>query len=116
MDLDPGRLSDLRVFSRVELEQISADTIAAIAAQLDALERAFSAGDLTAAAEAAHQARNETLAIGAREMSDVFGSLERAANEGRAAPARAASGQAREIWPQTRAAIAGLAAAVHDAG
>ena len=105
MQLDGGRLRDLQVFNQTELKEIGRVTIRSIADQLDALDRAVADGDLAAAAEAAHRARNETQLVGARELEEALGSLEAAARLGRGHDAREAAAAARALWPSTSEAI-----------
>jgi hypothetical protein len=115
MKLDAGRLSELRVFSEAELRRIGADAAKAIATQLQALDRALAAEDLAAAGEASHRARNETLLVGARELDEALAALQQAARDRQLERARAAAARARSLWPPTRAALAELALAAHEA-
>src|SRR5205807_2485649 len=71
-----------------------------------ALDRAVADGDLAAAAEAAHRARNETLLVGAGELSEAFQSVEDAARGMRGSSVGEAVASARALWPPTREAIA----------
>jgi HPt (histidine-containing phosphotransfer) domain-containing protein len=106
VELDPGRLKDLEVFSQQELEEIGRGSIDAISDQLEEIDRALAQQQLMAAGDAAHQARNEALLVGARELGQALQSLEAAARSGRAAEVRKAAVAARALWPQTREAIA----------
>jgi HPt (histidine-containing phosphotransfer) domain-containing protein len=106
VQLDAERLRDLRIFSRTELGEIGRDAIDVIAAKLEAIERAVGDPDLAAAASAAHRARNETLLIGARELSEALESVETAARAGHASRVREGVAAARALWPATRDAIA----------
>jgi hypothetical protein len=109
VELDAGRLRDLSVFTRAELRPICLGSIGAIAEQFEALDRALAAGQLESAGEVAHSARNEALLVGARELSDALATLESAAREGESARVQKAAELARELWPETRAAISALA-------
>lgn len=106
MQLDAGRLRDLQIFTAAEREEIGRRAIDAISQQLDALDRAVAGGDLAAAAEAAHRARNETLLVGAGELSEAFQSVEDAARGMRGSGVGEAVASARALWPPTREAIA----------
>jgi soluble cytochrome b562 len=108
MKLDAGRLSQLRVFSKSELRQIGLDSMRAIAAALDDLDRALAAGELENARDAAHRARNETLIVGAEDLGDALAAVEQATQAGRLERAREAAASARTLWPETRAALAQL--------
>ena len=116
MQLDAGRLRDLEVFTETELRDIGRGAILALAQQLDTLAEALAEGNLPAAADAAHRARNETQLVGARELSDALGSLEDAARSGRDRVAREAASAARGLWPSTREAIERATDRTHGAG
>jgi hypothetical protein len=107
--LDADRLAQLRVFSQSELQAIAESAATVIADQLKRLERALARTDLSTAADAAHRARNETLLVGARELTDAFAHLEHAAREGNSTGARAAAHHVHAIWPATHDAIDGIA-------
>jgi HPt (histidine-containing phosphotransfer) domain-containing protein len=107
--LDADRLAQLRVFSQAELHAIAKSALTVIGDQLKRLEGALARTDLSAAADAAHLARNETLLVGARELTDAFADLEHAAREGNCPGARAAARQVNAIWPATHDAIDGIA-------
>jgi hypothetical protein len=108
--LDADRLAQLRVFSDAERHEIAKGAATAITAQLDRLERALSASDLGTAADAAHRARNETLLVGARQLTTAFADFERAARGGEHELAREAAQQVKAIWPAAQAAIDQIAA------
>jgi HPt (histidine-containing phosphotransfer) domain-containing protein len=108
--LDADRLAQLRVFSEPERQAIAKGARAAIADQLDRVERALVASDLATAADAAHRARNETLLVGAKQLTTAFADLEQAARCGEQELARAAAQQVNHIWPATQAAIEEIAA------
>jgi hypothetical protein len=102
--LDPARVADLQIFSDGELREIANRVIDALAA----LQRQLaSAGEPSRVAELAHLALNEALVVGARELADAFGALERAARAGRSIgePLRAVE----NLWPPSRAAIEQIA-------
>jgi hypothetical protein len=103
--LDADRLAQLRVFSRAELNEIATSAATVIADQLKQLDSALARGDLRTAADAAHRARNETLLVGARELTDGFADVERAARDGNPSRARAAAQRVNAIWPATHDAI-----------
>jgi HPt (histidine-containing phosphotransfer) domain-containing protein len=106
VQLDGGRLRDLRVFSEAELREIGRGAISALDDQLATLERALAEGDLQVVAEAAHRARNETLLVGARELGETLQSVEDAARAGRTSLVGEGVATARALWPSTREAIA----------
>ena len=108
--LDDKPLAQLSVFSDAERHAIAKDAASAITNQFDLVERALATSDLETVAEAAHRARNETLLIGARPLTNLLADLERAARGGEQESASAAARQARAIWPATQAAIDKVAA------
>ncbi len=103
--LDADRLAQLRVFSRTELHAIAKSASTVIGDQFKRLQGALARTDLGAAADAAHRARNETLLVGASELTDAFADLEQAARDGDCTAARAAAQQVKAIWPATQDAI-----------
>jgi uridine phosphorylase len=109
VQLDAGRLKDLSVFSAAELRPICLGAIGAITEQLDAIDRGVAAGALEQVGESAHRARNDALLVGAQELCTALAALESAARAGQRSRAREAAELAREVWPETRAAIAELA-------
>ena len=109
--LDADRLAQLRVFSDAERHAIANGASTAITDQLDRLDHALATSDLGTVADAAHRARNETLLVGARQLTTAFADLERAARGGEQELARAAADEVKAIWPATQSAIAEIAAA-----
>lgn len=103
--LDAERLAQLRVFDQSEVREIAAGSVAAIAKQLKLIDAALGASDHSSAAEAAHNARNEVLVIGALRLGEAFARLEQAARRGDGAGAGAAAREAGAAWPATRQAI-----------
>ena len=108
--LDADRLAQLRVFSDAERHEIAKGAATAITAQLDRLEPALSASDLGTVADAAHRARNETLLVGAGQLTTGFADLEQAARGGEHELAREAAQRVKALWPAARAAINEIAA------
>jgi HPt (histidine-containing phosphotransfer) domain-containing protein len=106
--LDADRLAQLRVFSQAELHVIAEGAATAIRDQLERLQGALAREDLTVVADAAHRARNETLLVGARELTHAFADLEQAAREGNSIAAGAAARQVIAGWPQTHDALDGI--------
>jgi hypothetical protein len=109
--LDADRLAQLRVFSDAERQAIAEGASTAITTQLDRVEHALASSDLGTVADAAHRARNETLLVGARQLTTAFADLERAARGGEHELARAAADEVKAVWPATQVAIDGIAAA-----
>jgi hypothetical protein len=103
--LDGDRLAQLRVFSDGERQAIAKGVASAITDQLDRVEHALARADLGTVADAAHHARNETLLVGASELTDAFADLERAARRGESELARATAREVKAVWPAAQAAI-----------
>jgi HPt (histidine-containing phosphotransfer) domain-containing protein len=107
--LDADRLAQLRVFSEAELHSIAKNAASVIADQLKRLERALARTDLSTVADAAHRARNETLLVGANDLTHAFADLETAARDGNTPGVMAAAQEVNTVWPETHAAIDGIA-------
>ncbi len=65
---------------------------------------------LELAARAAHTCRNDALLVGARALLTALNRIEQAARDGHLDDARAAQLTLDEVWPDTRRALAEIAA------
>ncbi len=77
---------------------------------LEGVDRALAAGDLAAAARAAHAARNGALMLDHRPLLELVAMLENAARSGALPDVLAARGELSERWPALREALARVAA------
>ncbi len=106
--LSAGALSELGVFSETERAEIVAEVLASLDGLIGRLAGPIEAGGAEQAVQLAHSARNDAWVVGARQLGQVLGELERCARAGDLAGAGTAQGQLAQLWPATRAAIAGL--------
>lgn len=104
-DLDLDRLAELPETLGVELPAIVATLVRELDEAVAQAETSIAAGDLAAAALAAHTGRNSALMVGAEPVLAALGRLETGAGEGDAAAARAALDSVRDRWPTLRARL-----------
>lgn len=101
-ELDLRRLVDLQKLLGQDLNEIVATLVWELDSALDATERALDAGDLAAAALAAHAARNSALMIDARSLLARLDELESGARHDDRGKAAAACRQLRTQWSLLR--------------
>jgi hypothetical protein len=104
-DLDLDRLAELPETLGVELPEIVDTLVRGLDDAVAQAETSIAAGDLNAAARAAHSGRNSALMIGAAPVLAALGRLETVAGEGDAAAARVALNSVRARWPALRARL-----------
>ncbi len=97
-ELDLARLAELQPLLGAELPEIVAGLVRELGVAIGELERAVSAGDLDAAARAAHASRNSALMLDAEPLLDVLLELESCARAGRGQAAQAKLLGLRESW------------------
>lgn len=104
-ELELSRLAGLAESLDSELPQIVATLVDELARALDAIGAALADDDLSAAALAAHAARNSALMIDARPLLDCLDALESSAR--RADPGGALEARRRldETWPPLRSQL-----------
>jgi hypothetical protein len=100
--LDIKRLAELQGTLGVGLPEIVATLMRELDDAVSEAEAAVAAGDLAAAALAAHTGRNSALMIGASPVLGALGELEAAGGGEDPAAARAALEQLRSSWPALR--------------
>lgn len=101
-ELDLGRLAELPGLLGTELPAIVATLLTELHRAFADIDDALARGDLTAAALAAHAARNSALMIDARPMLGRLSELEASARRQDAAATIAANEQLHEAWPALR--------------
>ena len=101
-ELDLNRLAELQQLLGKRVPEIVATLIEEISAALDAIATALHAGDLDAAALAAHAARNSALMIDAQPLLGPLAELETGARHRDPASARTAHTQVTASWPRLR--------------
>lgn len=101
-ELDLTRLAELQALLGTDLSEIVSTLAHELDSAIEQLERAIDAGDLTAAASAAHAARNSALMIGSRPLLDALSELETGGRAGRTGVAAAGLRRLRACWPDLR--------------
>ena len=101
-ELDLRRLEELQRHLGTDVSEIVQTLDAELQRALADIEAALPAGDLTAAARAAHAARNSALMIGARPLLEALGEIETGAREGEPEAVRAGLARLRDCWPALR--------------
>jgi HPt (histidine-containing phosphotransfer) domain-containing protein len=104
-ELDLRRLVDLQKLLGQDLTEIVATLIWELDSALESTERALDAGDLAAAALAAHAARNSALMIDAQPLLAELEALESSARHGDADGAAQAGDRLTRSWPSLRFAL-----------
>ncbi len=100
--LDPKRIAELEDLLGADFGSLIDSLEQSIATALEDASTALAAGDLAAAAFAAHHCRNDALMVGAAELQRQLAELEAAARGDDVATARTAITRARQLWPQAR--------------
>jgi len=103
---DAGRVAELQDALGADTEAILGSMLTSMRATIDRLEAAMAAGELDAAAQAAHRVRNDALMLSAAPLLAALTELEEAARAGEEAGANAALERVRLVWPPTRDALA----------
>jgi HPt (histidine-containing phosphotransfer) domain-containing protein len=102
VELELQRLVQLEEVMGTRLPDIVRRVIESLDGAIAQLEDALAAGELDAAAKAAHAARNDALMVGAKTLLVSLTEVETAARDGQAeSTARALLG-VRDAWPRTR--------------
>jgi hypothetical protein len=104
-ELDLSRLAGLAQQLDSELPQIVATLVEELTRSLGAIGVALADHDLSAAALAAHAARNSALMIDARPLLDCLDALESSARRADPGAARAAQRRLSETWPPLRSQL-----------
>lgn len=101
-ELDLSRLAGLAQLLDSELPQIVETLVEELTRALGAIGTALADDDLSAAALAAHAARNSALMIDARPLLDCLDALESSARRADPGGAREAQRRLDETWPPLR--------------
>jgi len=104
-ELDLTRLAQLQPLLGSQLPEIVTGLVRELGVAIGELERAVTAGDLDAAARAAHAARNSALMLDARPLLDALRELENAARAGRSDPVAIGLVGLRAEWRQLLAGL-----------
>jgi HPt (histidine-containing phosphotransfer) domain-containing protein len=109
-ELDLRRLRELHRHLGTDVSEIVQTLDDELRRALADIEAALVAGDLPAAARAAHAARNSALMIGAAPLLAQLDELESSARAGDLTAARRAQNRVQEHWPALRSELARAAA------
>jgi HPt (histidine-containing phosphotransfer) domain-containing protein len=104
-ELDLSRLAGLAELLGSELPQIVETLVEELTRALGAIDAALADDDLSAAALAAHAARNSAMMIDARPLLDCLDALESSARRADPGGARAAQRRLDETWPPLRSQL-----------
>jgi HPt (histidine-containing phosphotransfer) domain-containing protein len=104
-EIDLKRLEELRDLLQADLPALVTQLTTRISDGLITLDSALAAGDLPAAADAAHAARNDALMLGARRLLKALEAVEINARGEHSQVAREALGWVHVIWPDVRTAL-----------
>ena len=110
--MDFSRLEEFKEFDDEELtmtREVIGLFLKDTPARIEALTQAIAAHDAGALARAAHAIKGAASNVGAAAMRQQADALESAANEGMPADAALRAAKLRELWDETRAALAGWA-------
>jgi hypothetical protein len=108
VELDAGRIEQLRAMADDELPAILTETAHDLDALIGETAAALAAGDFKRLFQAAHSGRNLAMLVGARELGGAYAAVAKAALDGDRGVAAQAVEQARAAWPATRLAIESL--------
>jgi HPt (histidine-containing phosphotransfer) domain-containing protein len=106
--IDLTRITQLQEFMGDEAGSMLGTMVSSLTGAIERLEAAVSAGELEAAIQAAHSARNDALMLGADALQAALRELEAAARDADEAGTRAMLEQVREVWPPTREELTSL--------
>jgi HPt (histidine-containing phosphotransfer) domain-containing protein len=99
--VDPTRIDQLKEFMGPEAVPMIASMLRNLAAAIERLEAEVTAGDVDAAVQSAHTARNDALMVGAGPLQNALRELEAAARNADEAGSAAMLERVREVWPPT---------------
>jgi HPt (histidine-containing phosphotransfer) domain-containing protein len=99
---DPARIAQLEQVLGSEASEMVASMLASLTRAIEQVEATVDAGELAAAVQAAHAARNDALMLGAQALQVALSELELAARDADGARTRDALERVRTVWPPTR--------------
>jgi HPt (histidine-containing phosphotransfer) domain-containing protein len=103
--LDLNRIAELEGLIGPDLGAILASVIQSMSGAIAEADVALAAGDLDAAAYAAHHCRNDALMVGAAGLGAALEALEGSCRARGLDDARTAMARVREVWPATVAEL-----------
>jgi HPt (histidine-containing phosphotransfer) domain-containing protein len=99
--VDPTRIRQLKEFLGAEAEPMIAPMLSSLADAIERLESVVESGEVDAAAQVAHTARNDALMLGAGPLQEALRELEAAARDADEAATGLLLERVREVWPAT---------------
>jgi HPt (histidine-containing phosphotransfer) domain-containing protein len=105
VDLDLSRLPELQRVLGSSVPAIIGRLMTEIESATSQIDAALLAGDLDAAAHAAHSARNSALMIDARPLLDALGEIESSARTGDREGTGSGLERLRSVWPECQRAL-----------
>jgi hypothetical protein len=106
---DLERIRRLQDVLGSDASDIVASMLVTLTTAIERVEAAVSAGELDAAAKAAHAARNDAMTLGARQLLEALTDLEAAGRDHDNARVSEALMRVRDVWPPTRDELASAA-------
>ena len=106
--VDPTRIIQLKEFMGAEADPMIASMLSSLVGAIERLESVVTAGEIEAAVQVAHTARNDALMLGAGPLQEALRELEAAARDADAAGTGALLERVHEIWPPTWEQLQGL--------
>ena len=110
VELDLTRLDQVVDVLGTTVPDIVAGILSSLTETIATLNSQLDDDQLELAARSAHTCRNDALLVGARALLAALNEIEQAARGGRLDAARSAQLALNEVWPDTRAALAAIAA------
>ena len=110
VELDLSRLDQVVEVLGTTVPEMVSKIANTLEQTLELLASHVERGELEQAAKVAHACRNDALILAAQPLLRMLSEVERAAREGRLAEAQTAYAQVALAWPDTRRALAEIAA------
>jgi HPt (histidine-containing phosphotransfer) domain-containing protein len=99
--VDSTRITQLKEFMGAEADPMIASMLRSLSGAIARLESVVEAGEVDAAAQVAHTARNDALMLGAGPLQEALRELEAAARDADEPGTSALLERVREVWPAT---------------
>jgi hypothetical protein len=106
---DPARVAQLEQVFGAQASAMVASMLTSLTQAIERVEATVEAGDIPAAVQAAHAARNDALMLGAEALQSALSDLELAARDADARRTRDALERVRAVWAPTREELVGIA-------
>ena len=110
VELDLSRLDQVVDVLGTTVPDIVAGLLSNLTETIATLDSQLDDNQLELAARSAHTCRNDALLVGARALLATLNEIEQAARGGQLDVARTAQLTLKQVWPDTQAALAAIAA------